>query len=158
MSQRFTSVSGRCASRKRKRRFVSERKKLELKERSTNHGKKKSKLVVEEVNKDFEGSNNMMVCAGVETAAEALVGAAKMSSRSCFIDFGCSAGGMCLYMAQRYGCKVYGVDKNVECIRLAREAAQKAKLSHLCTFLEDDFTLPHFVKWFHEIGATHVFA
>lgn len=120
MSHKFTSDTGRCASRKRKRRFGgSERMKLVQKERSTEYGKKKSKAVVERVNGDFlrslvsEGSNNMMGCAGVETAVEALSEASCVTRDSCFVDFGCSAGGICLYMAQRYGCKVYGIDRTV---------------------------------------------
>lgn len=167
MSHKFTSDTARCASRKRKRRFGgSERMKLVQKERSTEYGKKKSKAVVETVNGDFlrslvsEGSNNMMGCAGVETAVEALNEASHVTRDSCFVDFGCSAGGICLYMAQRYGCKVYGIDKNSDCVRLAREAAERHGLSHLCTFLEADFARSEFngASWLHHIGATHVLA
>jgi hypothetical protein len=155
MSSRFTSSSGAKASRKRKRRFVGELDLLKHKARSTERGLQRSKVIVSKANSTFRstgGANNMMSCASIEMMVGRLDMALKITRDSVFVDFGCSAGGVCLYVAQRFGCACYGIEKEHEPLRLALEAAQKCGLSKLCSFIEADFTSPQFVDgWLERI-------
>jgi hypothetical protein len=164
MNSRFTSSSGAKSSRKRKRRFLGELDLVKHKARSTEGGLQRSKLIMSKANSAFRsnshsgGANNMMSYASIEMMVGRLGEARRFTRDSVFVDFGCSAGGVCLYIAQRFGCPCYGIEKEHEPLRLANDAARKCGLSKLCSFIEADFTSPQFVDgWLERIGATHVF-
>jgi SAM-dependent methyltransferase len=50
------------------------------------------------------------------------------------IDFGCGSGGEALEMAARGARKVIGIDIRESNLQQARQAAERAKLSHICQF------------------------
>ena len=166
MSGRFTSLSGSKASRKRQRHFTSEREQLRHKLKSTKEEKKRTIQATNKTNHAFlkqphsGGTNNVMTCSSIEMLAARLNEARKFTLRSVFVDFGCSAGSLCLYIAQRYRCSCIGIEKEVEPVRLAIDVAASSGLSKQCTFIEADFNdEAQFAQgWLERVQATHVFA
>ena len=97
--------------------------------------------------------------AAVEMVVASLDERRKLTSRSVFVDFGCSMGGVCLYVAQRFDCQCYGMERETELVRLARQSvAAQTRLSRLCSFVEADFESFAIGSWLDRIGATHVLA
>ncbi|KAI9326868.1 S-adenosyl-L-methionine-dependent methyltransferase [Obelidium mucronatum] len=58
-----------------------------------------------------------------------------------FLDLGCGDGRYCIYMATHFGIKSTGVDFSPATIAEATANAEEAGVSHLCTFLLQDFML-----------------
>lgn len=140
---------------------------MQRKTRSSKHGKRRATQVAEKTNRAFMrhpgsgGANNVMSRASIEALAAHLDGARKFTRRSVFVDFGCSAGALCLYIAQRYGCWCIGIEKEAEPLSVARSAATTAgwAVGRRVQFIEGDFTEPQFGPgWLERVGATHVFA
>ncbi len=60
------------------------------------------------------GSNNVCTVSGARVVTQALASVRALDANSVFVDFGCSAGGVCLYVAAHYKCRVYGVEVTKE--------------------------------------------
>jgi cyclopropane fatty-acyl-phospholipid synthase-like methyltransferase len=64
---------------------------------------------------------------------------ARIHAESRVLDAGCGVGGTAIFMAQHFGCKVYGISLVPDQIKKAKENAKKAGVAHLCTFEVMDY-------------------
>jgi SAM-dependent methyltransferase len=76
-------------------------------------------------------------------ATEELAGACKIDKSTRVIDIACGKGTTAVYLAEKYGCKVVGIDILEDMIEEARKLAEKKRVSHLIEFrVGDALNLP----------------
>ncbi len=86
-----------------------------------------------------------------------LAAAAGLDKNSKLLDVGCGIGGPCRMLADKYGCKVTGIDATGEFIRTAKLLSDLLKLGHLTTFVQGDaLHLPFKAKSFDAVWTQHV--
>ena len=71
-------------------------------------------------------------------ATDKLAEELKLNSRTKVIDIACGKGTTAIYLAQRFGCQVVGIDISKDMIEEAKALAKKKKLDHLVTFQVGD--------------------
>lgn len=124
MATRFDKVSGALASRNRKRRYTGHRGKALAKKRNRSASKERCASMVSSVNGQLcrslfgTGVNSGSTLSGVLEVVRLLDCAKKITRDSVFVDFGCSVGGVCMFIAARFGCKVIGIEKDANTVAL----------------------------------------
>lgn len=154
---RFGSLSGSFASRKRKRRFSATRRPQREEEELTG--------IVKDLNKKLckslhgTGVNSGSTPSGVQEVYRLLNKGKRLTRDSVFVDFGCSVGGVCLYVAWRAGCKVIGIEKDENALQFGRDfLANHPALARKCQFIAGDFAKVVDESFLMKHGVTHVFA
>lgn len=167
MSTRFNCVTGAAASRKRKRRIsgASGSVACSSSKRSRPASKKKANELVGRMNGKLcrslfcTGVNSASTPGGVEEVARLLDQAKKITRDSVFVDFGCSVGSVCVFVAARFGCKVIGIEKDVDAVQLGKKSlASYPALQRLCHFIVDDFVNVVNLNFLTRNSVAHVFA
>lgn len=135
-----------------------------------------------------DGVNAGSTASGVQEIVRLLDQAKKITRDSVFVDFGCSVGGVCMYIAARFGCRVIGIEKDANTVELGRNFLQGERhlkkkrgrkrknqltegdregikpssvpvaVTKLCRFIVGDFTEVVDGDFLHQKGVTHVFA
>lgn len=72
-----------------------------------------------------------------------------------FVDFGCGDARWCIAAAERWGCKVTGVEINPARARAARERVKAAGLEHLITIVEGDAVTTEVTA---DVGVVYLYA
>lgn len=166
MATRFNSISGAAATRKRKRRFPEAREKAATKKRSLPGSVKCFTSMVTSLNGQLcrslfgTGVNSGSTVSGVQEVVRLLDAGKKITRDAVFVDFGCSVGGVCMYIAARFGCKTIGIEKDANTVRIGQKflAGLDGSLSRLCSFIIGDFTKVVDEAFLWRQGVTHVFA
>jgi SAM-dependent methyltransferase len=68
----------------------------------------------------------------------ALAQAAQVAAGALVLDLCCGTGGPALYLAQEIGCRIVGVDRSPEAVRLAQTVAETRVLTQRASFLVGD--------------------
>ncbi|MEP7229880.1 MAG: class I SAM-dependent methyltransferase [Ginsengibacter sp.] len=93
---------------------------------------------------------------GAEVSFE-LASAAGFDQHTKLLDVGCGIGGPCRMLADKYGCKVTGIDITDEFIRTAQLLSELLNLQHLSTFIQGDaLHLPFEDNSFDVVWTQHV--
>jgi len=98
---------------------------------------------------------------GVLEVVRLLDCAKKITRDSVFVDFGCSVGGVCMYVASRFGCKVIGIEKDANTVTLGERYLLNhgdTRLRRLCSLIHADFVDIVDGAFLWKNGVTHVFA
>jgi len=61
-----------------------------------------------------------------------------LNSDSLILDVGCGVGGLAIWAARKFGCRVIGITHTKEHVKLARRLAEQIKQSARCEFLATD--------------------
>lgn len=73
-----------------------------------------------------------------------------------FVDFGCGADARwCIAAAEKWGCKVTGIEINPARVRAARERVRAAGLDHLVTIVEGDAATTEVTA---DVGAVYLYS
>lgn len=153
----FNTESGRKANKKRKRRYGRVTRDQVWKKPNLED----AKLAAQRSNAAFRaslisgGSNNACGCADMMRIINRMDEERKFTRDSVFVDFGSGSGAVVCYLAERFKCKCYGVERSKELVEFAHE--QSIGNNRRCVWIQEDFTALS-PTWLAEIGATHVFA
>jgi SAM-dependent methyltransferase len=104
------------------------------------------------------GENNSISYAGIRKVGDQLHEMRNFTSNSVFADIGSGAGIPQIYIALKYGCHTYGIERDLKLVNIADGYAREAGVSHLCTFEHKDIEdLKTDTTWFSDRRVTHLF-
>ena len=66
----------------------------------------------------------------------------KLSNKSSVLEIGCGSGGFAVHLAKNVGCRILGLDINVEGVRNANVLAEQAKVGETARFQQFDVSQP----------------
>ena len=101
-----------------------------------------------------KGVNNLK--AALIKEMEVLANIVEISKDDIVLDAGCGVGGSSIYMAEHFGCQVYGITLSEQQVKKASTAATQRNVNHLANFQKADFHQTPFednsfdVIWFLE--------
>lgn len=103
------------------------------------------------------GSNNSTTYSGLKKVFDSMHLVRPFTAQSVFVDMGSGAGIPCIYIAMRFGCKVYGIEYDSDLVNIAKKYARESGVENLCFFEAKDFSTMRPV-WFENRQVTHTFA
>lgn len=87
---------------------------------------------------DFQAQVGLTKHLGGMTATKTLIESCEIDGGERVLDVGCGVGSSSVFLAEKYGCHVTGVDISERMIQRARERAQAHKIQHLTKFRAAD--------------------